>query len=116
MTIISKGSKTLRTRYFGTQTIRTAQSTNESAVLRIVKMLSNARVARRQAIARSISTSGSIMYGGKTMEARYFGVLPISAVYYGEILVWEAVNSCFGAGFWNNAKPWSNIDAWKNKN
>lgn len=39
----------------------------------------------------------------------------ISAVYngYGR-LIWQAVRSCFGRGYWINNKPWLNTDAWKN--
>lgn len=30
------------------------------------------------------------------------------------VLIWEAVRSCFGRGFWVNDKSWSNGDGWKN--
>ncbi len=39
----------------------------------------------------------------------------ISYVYYGSKLVWQAIRSCFGSGFWTNIKPWSNTEAWRNK-
>lgn len=39
----------------------------------------------------------------------------ISYVYYGSKLVWQAIRSCFGSGFWTNKKPWSNTEAWRNK-
>lgn len=39
----------------------------------------------------------------------------ISAVYKGSKLVWQAICSCFGSGFWVNAKPWLNNEGWKNK-
>lgn len=29
-------------------------------------------------------------------------------------LVWQAIRSCFGRGWWVNEKPWSNKDVWKN--
>ena len=29
-------------------------------------------------------------------------------------LVWQAVHSCFGAGYWRNDLPWSNTDLWRN--
>lgn len=29
-------------------------------------------------------------------------------------MVWQAIRSCFGRGFWNNIKPWSNTDGWRN--
>lgn len=38
----------------------------------------------------------------------------ITAVYAGVRLVWQAVRSCFGAGWWNNEKPWDNTEGWKN--
>lgn len=37
----------------------------------------------------------------------------ITAVYKGAVLVWEAINSCFGAGYWRGDKPWIGKDAWK---
>lgn len=49
-----------------------------------------------------------------TMQARYYGTKTITAVYYGAKLVWEAISSCFGSGFWINNRPWSNTDAWRN--
>ena len=38
----------------------------------------------------------------------------IKAIYKGSLLLWEAIESCFGKGFWIGEKPWSNEDAWKN--
>ena len=38
----------------------------------------------------------------------------ISAVYRGVRLVWQAIRSCFGAGYWVNEKPWRNDEGWKN--
>lgn len=48
------------------------------------------------------------------MSGIYFSGKVITAVHYGAKLVWEAVKSCFGKGFWVNRKPWRNSDAWKN--
>lgn len=53
---------------------------------------------------------------GKEITNILKGKVAIAAIYRGAQLVWEAINSCFGKGFWVNIKPWSNIDAWKNKN
>lgn len=39
----------------------------------------------------------------------------IVSIYKGTRLLWEAINSCFGKGFWINVKPWNNKDGWKNK-
>lgn len=30
-------------------------------------------------------------------------------------LVWEAIMSCFGSGFWIQNRPWINNNGWKNK-
>lgn len=38
----------------------------------------------------------------------------VTEVYKGANLVWSAVKSCFGKGFWINDKPWLNSDAWNN--
>ena len=51
---------------------------------------------------------------GKELTARYVGRKAVSAVYYGARLVWEAISSCFGAGYWDNDRPWSGDDAWNN--
>lgn len=40
--------------------------------------------------------------------------LSATAIYKGARLVWMAIRSCFGAGFWINDKPWLNSEAWKN--
>lgn len=37
-----------------------------------------------------------------------------TAIYRGARLVWMAVRSCFGAGFWLNDRPWLNNEGWKN--
>lgn len=35
----------------------------------------------------------------------------ISKIYAGGKLVWEAIRSCFGSGFWINNRPWINSNA-----
>lgn len=47
-----------------------------------------------------------MIYPGRWMVA--------TAVYRGARLVWTAIKSCFGAGFWVNDKPWLNNEGWKN--
>lgn len=42
------------------------------------------------------------------------GQKAITQVFKGTKLVWEAVRSCFGQGFWKNEAPWSNSEGWKN--
>ncbi len=54
-----------------------------------------------------------IYFGGKELTARYVGSKAVEAVYYGAKLVWEAISSCFGAGYWDDDRPWSDDDAWK---
>lgn len=39
----------------------------------------------------------------------------ITAIASGASLMWQAVKSCFGAGFWNNEKPWMNDEGWRNE-
>ena len=55
-----------------------------------------------------------ININGKELSARYYGRKVITAVYKGTILVWQAVRSCFGAGFWVNEKPWINEEGYRN--
>jgi hypothetical protein len=50
----------------------------------------------------------------KEVTAIYIGKKAISAVYRGAKLVWEAIRSCFGNGYWVNSLPWDNADSWKN--
>lgn len=37
----------------------------------------------------------------------------IGEVYYGHILVWQAIRSCYGKGIWFQEKPWLDNDLWK---
>lgn len=56
-----------------------------------------------------------IFIGGKEITAvTAFGKV-ITAIYAGGKLVWQAVRSCFGAGYWRNDKPWLNDEAWRNE-
>ena len=51
---------------------------------------------------------------GKSAIAVYKGQRALSFIYRGARLVWQAISSCFGAGYWINEYPWSNQDGWKN--
>lgn len=53
-------------------------------------------------------------FGGREFSAVYYGKKAISAIYKGARLVWEAIRSCFGKGYWINEYPWDNEDGWKN--
>ena len=46
----------------------------------------------------------------------YWNTRMITAIYRGAELVWQAINSCFGAGFWREDKPWSGTDGWRKLN
>lgn len=49
---------------------------------------------------------------GREITEIYQGNKTIKAVYKGAQLVWQAVRSCFGKGFWINEKPWNNQEGW----
>lgn len=55
-----------------------------------------------------------IYKSNKEIVLIYAGKKAISAVYKGARLVWQAIRSCFGAGYWVNEKPWINEEGWKN--
>ena len=42
------------------------------------------------------------------------GVKPIASFAKGSIVIWSAVKSCFGAGFWRNDKQYDNDEGWRN--
>ena len=55
--------------------------------------------------------------GNKELSARYELEHPgrwrvVTEVYQGAQLIWTAIKSCFGAGFWINDKPWINDEGW----
>lgn len=39
----------------------------------------------------------------------------ITIVRVGKRIVWEAINSCFGRGYWIDDKPWNDNDMYKNE-
>lgn len=55
-----------------------------------------------------------IFIGGKELESSFIGRIVVTQIYKGVKLVWEAIKSCFGAGYWKNDAPWSNTEGWKN--
>lgn len=56
-----------------------------------------------------------IFHKNKEITSVNYGSRAVNAIYDGARLIWEAVRSCFGKGFWINKHPWENKDAWKNK-
>lgn len=56
----------------------------------------------------------SIYKNNKETEAINHSGTKFEAVYHMGKLVWEAIRSCFGSGYWKNDAPWLNNDGWKN--
>lgn len=56
-----------------------------------------------------------VFLGKKEIESIFIGNKAIVQVYKGAKLIWEAIKSCFGAGYWKNDAPWSNTEGWRNK-
>lgn len=54
-----------------------------------------------------------IYIGKKEITGIYVGRRIVTAVYVGTRLVWQAVSSCFGAGYWQREKRWKRGDGWK---
>ena len=50
----------------------------------------------------------------KELESLFLHNIVVSQIYKGMTIIWEAIKSCFGAGFWKNDAPWSNNEGWKN--
>ena len=55
-----------------------------------------------------------IFLGKKEIESVFIGNKVVTQIYKGTKLVWEAIKSCFGAGYWKNDSPWSNTEGWRN--
>ena len=51
---------------------------------------------------------------GKEIIAYYRGITPIMEYYHGKVLIWQAIRSCFGNGYWIPSSPWINDDIWRN--
>jgi hypothetical protein len=56
----------------------------------------------------------ALFFKDKEISSVYFGKQVIAAIYKGGKLLWEAVRSCFGKGYWMNEYPWDNEDTWNN--
>lgn len=52
--------------------------------------------------------------GDKEIVTIYYGRQAIAEIRKGAMLVWAAIRSCFGRGFWVNDKQYSNKDPWRN--
>lgn len=54
-----------------------------------------------------------ISVNGKRVERAWIGGKPVAMLLTATRKVWEAVRSCFGSGFWREAKAWSETEKWK---
>ena len=54
-------------------------------------------------------------FDNKEITVKYYGNKAIAYTYLGLQLIWQAIRSCFGSGWWKNKKPWINNNKWKNK-
>lgn len=54
-------------------------------------------------------------YNGKRVSRMMINGKVVSALWLGAKKIYEAVRSCFGAGFWRGDKPWVGSDAWKGR-
>lgn len=55
-----------------------------------------------------------LYFKDKEISSVYRGNKAIVAIYKGAKLVWTAISSCFGKGYWINADAWDNQDGWQN--
>lgn len=55
-----------------------------------------------------------LLIGNEKVGRLYIGKEAVQAMYYGATLIWIAVRSCFGSGYWINNKPWLNNEGWEN--
>ena len=53
-------------------------------------------------------------WNNRKIISRYIGKTIIKASYRGLLLIWKMVESCFGAGYWDNKSAWNNNDGWSN--
>lgn len=51
--------------------------------------------------------------GNKDVSQVRVGSRVVTAIYVGARLVWSAISSCFGSGWWINDKPWRDNEGWK---
>ena len=57
----------------------------------------------------------SIYSNNKEYIALYYGTRIIKLVSNGAKIIWQAIRSSFGAGYWHNDYPWDNNDMWKSE-
>jgi hypothetical protein len=55
-----------------------------------------------------------IVKNGKIINSYYYGKTPIMEIYRGKFLIWEAIRSCFGSGYWIPSSLWESDSIWRN--
>lgn len=55
-----------------------------------------------------------IIKNGKEIIEMYHGKTTIVEMYRGKHLIYQAIRSCFGRGYWINSAPFINNDVWRN--
>ena len=55
-----------------------------------------------------------IYKGTKEITQIFHGRKAVLAVYRGVRVVWEAIRSCFGRGWWEDDLGWDDEDGWAN--
>lgn len=51
---------------------------------------------------------------GKEIVGYYRGKTPVIEYYRGKTLIWQAIRSCFGNGYWIPDSSWLGDDVWRN--
>lgn len=55
-----------------------------------------------------------IKINNKDITDVYCNNKKISVIYKSGKIIWQAIRSCLGSGFWVNEKGWINDEGWKN--
>ena len=55
-----------------------------------------------------------IKINNKDITGVYGNNKKISVIYKSGKIIWQAIRSCFGNGFYRNTKGWINDEGWKN--
>lgn len=79
-------------------------------------------IYRKKTQSSDVSQLQARYYVTENSDTGELEVLDIRYVYHAIVedgktigkLVWQAISSCFGAGYWINEYAWKNNDGWKN--
>lgn len=52
---------------------------------------------------------------GKSVESMMLEGRMVSSIMADGKIIWQAIRSCFGSGYWRGNKPWIGKDGWKGK-